>query len=377
MAETPSPLSQGHDPRILGPIPTPAAQRWKEVRLIYLPRVVFGLGVLLAAWLWASWVSPATLVAEAEIEQRDVRAAQAGVVAALKVDMLQAVHAGEVIGQISPLNPRLLDATLSVIRADVAMLAATMSGVTDRQKNAIEFEKMEIDWMSRRVDLAVLRGKQLQADSDFTRGETLHKTGLITDENFEQLKIAHESLAAQVAEQTRLLAQLEPIIQAHAPRDEKDPGLASEPALDAAIKVQDAKLKLAEEQLTPQPLVAPIDGIVSEVLRHPGENVTAGEVVMRVQATRSERLVGFLRPPLSMEPKVGMTVEIRTRTTIRRVGTTKIIAIGAAMEALPGGIAAAMHLPANPPPEHALRIQFALPAGLALRPGEHVDVVIR
>src|SRR4051812_27392286 len=98
MVEPQIPPSQGNDPRILGPIPTPAAQRWKEMRLIYLPRTVFGAGAILAAWLWTSWVSPATLVAEAEVEQADVRAAQAGVVASLKVAMLQPVHAGEVVG---------------------------------------------------------------------------------------------------------------------------------------------------------------------------------------------------------------------------------------------------------------------------------------
>ena len=39
-------------------------------------------------------------------------------------------------------------------------------------------------------------------------------------------------------------------------------------------------------------------------------------------------------------------------------------------------VLAAMRLPPVPTPETALRVDFALPAGLALRPGEHVDVVI-
>jgi multidrug resistance efflux pump len=376
MAEPEFPPSHGNDPRILGPIPTPAAQRWKEVRLLYLPRTVFGVGIIAAAWLWSSWVAPASMVAEAEIEQRDVRSAQAGVVATLKVDMLQPVHAGEVIGQIVASNPRLLDASLAVIRAEVGMISATMAGATDKQKNAIEFEKMQIDWMSRRVDLASLRGKLLQAESDFTRGAELHKTGLITDENYEQLKINRDALTTQVDEQTRLVAQMEPIVKNLAPRDDKDAALAPDAALAAAIKVQEAKLKLTEEQLTPVPLVSPIDGVVAEVLRHPGENVTAGEVVMRVHARRAERLTGFLRQPLSIDPKAGMTVEVRTRSLPRQVATTKITEVGAAMEALPVGIIGAMRLPTNPTPEHALRIQMALPVGLQLRPGEHVDVTI-
>ena len=364
------------DPRILGPIPTPPAQRMREIRLLYLPRVVFGICVVIVALLWSRWVAPATLVAEAEIQQVDVRSAQAGVVASLKVDMLQPVHRGDIVGQIMAVNPRILDATLTVIRAEVGMLSATMAGATDRQRNAIEFEKMQIDWMSRRVDLATLRGKLQLAESDLMRNAPLHKAGLISDENFEQLKTARDTFASQVDEQARLVAQMEPIVRSLAPRDDKDPALASQPALDAAIKVQEAKLKLAEEQLNPMPLIAPIDGVVSAVLRRPGENVIAGEAVLRVSAVRAERLTGFLRPPLSFDPKAGMTAEVRTRSSNRLVAATKITEVGAAMEMIPPSIAAALRLPANPPPEHALRVQFALPAGMNLRPGEMVDVVV-
>ena len=364
------------DPRILGPIPTPPAQRWREVRLLYLPRLVFALGVLAVIWLWTSWVAPSTLVAEAEVEQVDVRSVQAGVVATLKVDMLQPVRRGDVVGQIVAANPRILEATLAVIRAEVGMLSASMAGVTDKQKNTIEFEKLQINWMSRRVDLASLQGKLQQAESDYSRAVPLFQTKLITEENFDQLKFARDSLVAQVAEQTKLVAQMEPIVRTFAPANEKDPGLAPDAALAAAIAVQDAKLKLAEAQLTPMPLIAPIDGVVSEVLRHPGENVTAGEAVMRLHATKSERLTGFLRQPLLIEPKPGMVVEIRTRGSARKVATTKITEVGAAMEAIPAGLMAAMRLPTNPAPEHALRIQLAMPAGLSLRPGEHVDVTI-
>ena len=37
------------DSRLLPPIPTPPSQRWREIRLLYLPRAVFILGVIAAA----------------------------------------------------------------------------------------------------------------------------------------------------------------------------------------------------------------------------------------------------------------------------------------------------------------------------------------
>ena len=104
--------------------------------------------------------------------------------------------------------------------------------------------------------------------------------------------------------------------------------------------------------------------------------VVAGESILRITATKPERLSGFLRQPLPLEPKVGTEVEIRTRGNSRQVAASKILEVGAAMEAIPSTLVSAMHLPPSPAPEPGLRIQFALPAELKLRPGEFVDVVI-
>jgi multidrug resistance efflux pump len=365
------------DPRLLTPIPTPPAQRWREVRLLYLPRTVFVLGVIAAAVLWTRWVAPATLVAEADIVQADVRSVTAGVLVDLKVSMLQTVRAGEVIGHVATANPRLLDATLAVIRAEVGMLTATATGTTDRQRVALEFERLQLDWMAHRVELAALKGRLQQTESDLARAVPLHRTGLVTEESFEQLKTNRDALAAQVTEQSRLVAQLEPIVRNFATPDARAAALSSETALASAINVEEAKLRLAEAELMPVALLAPIDGVVSLLLRRAGETVTAGEVILRISATRSERLTGFLRQPIPFEPKAGMTAEVRTRALSRQSGTTKILQVGPVMEAISPTLLAAMRLPPGQLPEPGLRIQFAIPAGLNLRPGEQVDVTIR
>jgi multidrug resistance efflux pump len=174
-----------------------------------------------------------------------------------------------------------------------------------------------------------------------------------------------------------MVSQLEPAIRTFATNTERTAGLSSETALAAAIKVQEAKLRLAEEQLNPMPLIAPIDGVVAIILRRTGENLTAGEVVLRISATRSERLTGFLRQPLVVDPKPGMEVELRTRSEPRLSAASKVVQVGPAMEAISPSLLAAMRLPPNQPPEPGLRVQFALPPDFKVRPGEHVDVVFR
>lgn len=364
------------DPRLLTPIPTPPAQRWREVRLLYLPRAVFALGVVAAALIWTRWVAPATLVAEAEIVQTDVRSAQAGVIASLDVVLFQSVSAGQVVGQVAAANPRLLDATLAVIRAEVGMQYATMAGSTDRQRMTIEFERLQLESMDHRISLAAARVRLQQAEAELARAVPLHNAGLVTDESFGQQKANRDALAAQVDEESKMIAHLDPIIKNYASPNALAAGLSPETALTAAIKVLEAKLRLAEAQLTPVPLAAPIAGVVSLVFRRAGETVVAGDPILRISATRSDRLIGFIRQPVPFEPKPGMTAEIRTRATARQSATTKILEVGSIMEPISPSLLAAMRLPPSLVPEPGLRIQLAIPNGITLRPGEHVDVVI-
>ncbi len=365
------------DNRILPPIPTPPAQRWREVRLLYLPRAMFVAGIVLVAWMWTDSVAPATMVAEAEVAAAELRATQAGVVASLKVGLHQSVKSGEVVGHLAGANPRLLEATLSVIRAEVGMLSATMQGATDRQRVALEFERMQLDWMGHRVDRAALLGRLQQIEADLVRAEPLRQGGMISEENYTQLKISRDSLAAQLVEKDKLIARLEPVLRQLNASDPQAAGLSADSALAAAIKVQESKLHLAEEQLSPVPIISPIDGVVTAVVRRPGETVMAGDTVLKVTATAPARLTGYLRQPLPFEPKTGMVAEIRTRSLPPKVFATTVTQVGVSLEPVSPTVLAAMHLPATPTPETAVKVELALPSGLVLRPGEHVDVVVR
>jgi multidrug resistance efflux pump len=362
------------DSRLLSPIPTPPSQRWREIRLLYLPRTVFVLGAIAVAYLWNDSIAPATLIAEAEVAGADVRSPQPGILTDLRVATMQTVRAGEVIGHVSTANPRMLDATLAVIRAEVGMLAITMAGATDRQRVAMEAERMHLDWMAQRVELAAFKGRLQLAASELARAEPLHRAKLISEEAFDLLRINRETLAAQLAEQSKLVADSEPVLKLFARTPEDASKLTTESALAAALKVQEAKLKLAEAELMPVPLTAPIDGVVSALLRRAGEAVVPADVIVRITSAKSERISGYLRQPLAIDPKPGMTVQVRSRASSRQSATTKIIQVGPALEAIPLSLVAGMRLPPNVVPEPGLRIVLAMPAGLALRPGEQVDI---
>ncbi len=359
----------------LPPISSPPAQRWREFRIRYLPAVVFAAGVLVAALLWSRWVAPATLLAEAEAVQADVRCAQPGVLTGLKVSLLQPVAAGDIVGYVATAEPRVVEANLAMIRAEIEMQRATLRPATDQQRIVFEAARLRYDWMNQRVQLAALQAQLQLAEAEFTRATPLRRDGLLTEEMFEKLKIARDGLTAQLTEQAKLVAGMEPVMREAVAGSGAENVWSAEAALAAAIKVLQEKLRLVEAQLTPVPLKAPIAGVVSLLHRRAGETVSAGEIILRISATRSDRLVGYLRQPLSFEPKAGMAAEIRTRRNHRQAAASTVSLVGAAMEPIPPSLLAAMHLPPSAV-EQGLRIFISRPPGLDLTPGELVDVVI-
>ena len=351
----------------LTPIPTPPAQLLRQLRLQYLPVVVFVAGLMAAAVIWTRWVAPPTMVGEAEAVRTELRSAKAGTVVELAVDVLQPVTAGQILGRVVLNEPQVLEASLAVIRAEMEVL---------RSSTSLTIEQLRLDWMNKRVQLVALQGQLQQAEATLARVATLHRNKLATDEQYEEARNTRDALVAQAKAQAELIARLEPEIRTEGPTDRAIP-IAAE-GLRATLKQKEEQLRLIEAQLSPLPLRAPIDGVVTLLYRRSGETVASGEPILQITASRPERIMGFLRQPVAMEPKSGMTVEVRTRTFPRKVGTTSITHVGNQLEPIAPTLLAAMRLPVSTiPTEFGLRVHIKPPEGLALRPGEHVDLVIR
>jgi hypothetical protein len=73
-----------------------------------------------------------------------------------------------------------------------------------------------------------------------------------------------------------------------------------------------------------------------------------------------------------------MIVEVRTRTQQRQRGTAQIAQVGQQLEPITPSILALMRLPVTTiPTEFGVRVLVTAPAGLTLRPGEPVDLILR
>jgi multidrug resistance efflux pump len=353
----------------LPPIPTPSSQLWRQLRLQYLPVLMFVAGIAAAAMLWTRWVAPPTLIGEAEAIRTELRAGQSGLLSDLNADMLQPVKAGQAIGRVILNDPKLLDASLGVIRAEIEVLRTT----TD-----MNFERLRLDWMSKRVELVSLQSELHQAEATLARVIALHKINLVTDEQFDQAKNARDAVEARLKAHAELVRRLEPDLQPLETAGNRTIPTAAAEGLQAAVKQKEAQLRLIEAQLSPVPLISPIDGVITQLYRRSGENVTSGEPILQISATRTDRIVGFLRQPLPLEPKAGMEVEVRTRTFLRRVGISRVAQVGEQLEPISPTLLAAMRLPVTAiPTDVGLRVHVIPPPELGLRPGEQVDLIIK
>lgn len=120
-------------------------------------------------------------------------------------------------------------------------------------------------------------------------------------------------------------------------------------------------------------LRAPMSGVVSAIHNHPGEAVVAGQPIISLAALTPSRIVGYLRAPNLEAAKVGTKVRIRSRELKRACGEAEVLQLGTQLEVVPPTLASPTR---GATPELGLPVDISLPANLAIRPGELVDVIL-
>ena len=368
----------------LPPIPTPPAQRWKDFRLQGLPVIVFALASTAIFFVWNHTLVPGTFTGEVEVVQENVASLKPGQLVDLSVQQFQSIKAGDDVARVITTDPRVIEASLAVIRAEVELLKAGMDPILNQHRDAVNYQQFRLSWLAQRVDLAAARVRLQFAESELQRVAELFEEKIVPlgipqgpNQNgvigYEVALRDRDALRTEVEERAKLVAEMEQKLHdLKVPETWENPQAAS-PAISAAIAVQDEKLRLTEAELSPRTLKAPMDGMVVKIYHRSGETIVAGDPIITLTAPRPQRIIGYLRQPLPFEPKVGDAVKIYTRRPHRQVATTKILQVGAQMELVTApmrirGLGTAM--------ERGLPVLLSLPPGLELHPGELVDLMV-
>ena len=357
----------------LRPIPTPIGQRLNHARMSVLPALVFAVTIATVGFLWKEHVAAPSMVGQVEPVVANVSSHLPGVLAGLNVQRFQSVKAGDALGHVLTADPKLLDASLAVIRSELEMLRANQDPIATQQRNAMNFARLRLDWMQQRVELADTRVELQLADAEFRRVDELFKSKVASASEFDIARASRDALQQQVDELVKLVAEGEQDFKALQPTNTANLMHISDEPMRATIAAYDAQLRQVEAELAPVLLRAPTDGVVSAIFFRSGETVTPGLPIVSIASIHSTRIVGYLRPPLLDEPREGMKVEVRTRGLRRETGLAEIVKVGAQLEVLP----LVLQNPLKPiGSELGLTVDISLPPNLPVRPGELVDVRI-
>lgn len=368
------------------PVPTPARLRWREFRVQVVPWCVYAGAMALAAMIWVKHVTPPHLVGQVALDQAHLNTTQAGRLVNVSATRFQRVQSGEALAQVVIADPSVIEGTLAVIRAEVALLKDQDDPVLGRERAQVDFERLRLNWLDQRVSLATTRVRLRYAESDVVRLESLRKetSAIVSQDQLELAVNNRDALTAEIAEREALVAEVESSMKRFQVSNIASAGESNRDPLEATLDLQESRLRLAEAQLRPIALLAPMDGVVSGVFRRSGENVAAGDVILTITATESDRILAYIIPPTGQEPEIGTPVEVIRRSARREMALATVKRVGGFMEVVPanslalsGGSEITVGKEASAgsgPVQFGIPIELTLPPELRLRPGELVDL---
>ncbi len=369
------------------PIPTPAGTLFREFRIQAVPYIAFAMVVGITAWLWQGYVGPATWVGEVESVRGVVSSIGPGRLAHVQVDALQRVTAGQILARVITVEPRILEAQISLSKARIDLIRVGSDSELRKQNSRVNLESLRLDWMSKRVDWLSAKARSAYRQLELTRLEKL-RSGVTNGGSASPLPVLSQNdldisrrdaavEEAAVVELEQLVAKIGASIQQlSASRLEGQ----DSPSTSAAIEVESKNLDLLESQMMPIDLVAPFDGVVSVVHRWSGETIQAGEPILTVSQEKPSRVVSFIRQPIQVQTQPGMKVEVRARGGKREIGVGEVLRVGSQLEPIsPSLLPRTSGMPAGGNSggstiENGLPVLVSLPANLTLYPGEVVDL---
>ncbi|MCC6233663.1 MAG: HlyD family efflux transporter periplasmic adaptor subunit [Verrucomicrobiales bacterium] len=351
----------------LEPIPSPPGHLAREFCHRAVPLLAFCAALLGTSLLWNQRFTGTQLFGEVEPIRANVTTLEGGTLVELNVDRLQTVTSNQVLGVIQLLDPDSFHSELALARSEIQVLKSRIA--LDETRNDQNVESLRAQWLEARVDLATARVNFEGAKRDLERARRLRSENIMSEAEFDGAESLHDALAAEVRERTEQVAGIDASIRRLGSGVEKDQGGALA-VLSDSLRIQEQRLQQQQDQK----LRAPMDGIVKAINHRPGERVPAGAIVAVITAPHSERIIGYVRQPLNIEPRPGMPVVIRTRGPHPQSVRSKVLEVGSDLEL----VASPLRLRGfDNATERGLAFFVSLPPELKVHPGELVDLVLQ
>ena len=362
----------------LPPIPSPIAHRWPRWQRKIIQTAAFFLLCLGIALAWRRIIHPSIFFGQVETIQSAVASPDAGLLTNLWVAPFQEVKAGDLIAEVVTTDPRTANNRLEVLRDHMRLIELEMSPTLKRESSAISYAELIFACDKLRADLAMARVNLDQASNQFVRISKLYQTNdptsVVTAVVYDRTKAEYEALKADVEEKTRIINATQKTLERLAYMANEASSGGSDDPLKQALALEEEKIKVFEQKMRPLRLLAPISGIVTVIHHQAGEQITPGLPIAFVTSRQSGRIVGYLPPAFPITPRLGMKVEVRTRSPKRQKATASVIGIGPHLETVTNTLVQPVLVRPVVVQPLGRPISISLPPELKLLPGEPVDL---
>ncbi len=355
------------------PIPVPLKQKLKEFRLRFIPVLVFAAAIFAIFQLWSLRVYNPTFQGIVYAEQAFLTSPEAGLIQHMYVREFDRVSKGQRIASVIVTDTNLVKNRLSVIEAQISLLSSTLDPLADWQRSRINLVEMNLDIAQERTAIASLKIRATQLARNVERLESLFENNLVSAQEFEDTKAELDMLQSEIplrekalAEQERIVAQIAEVDRSFS-RDGNDP-------LTSAIRVYEMELLALQDELKPIDIMAPFDGVISQIFFQNGSYVPRGEPFVKLDSPIPTHIVGYLKQPVTIKPYAGMSLQIRTRNQLKQIAEAKVTSVGAQIMVYEE----TLQRPGASFLESGLPVKISLDGleELSLLPGEIVDVIV-
>jgi len=360
----------------LPPVPTPFRSYWRRWHEKVAHVLVFLALCLGIAMVWRHLGNSRSFVGQVETIQTIVSSRDSGFITNLWVEPLQEIKIGDLVADVITTDPRTVNNRLEVMRDRMRLMSLEMEPVLSRQRTALAYEQLSVDCDRIRSEADVARVKLEQAANQLERDQLLFEQGALSAALLDFSRRTMQAYEAELLGKSNLverteksLERLKSVADAYVPGGENDP-------IRQAIELEEDKTRVFEAKLLPLRLQSPTNGIVTEVHRHAGEQIIAGEPIATITSTQALRIVGYLPQNFPIAPQVGMTVEVSTRSLIRRKACAKVIGVSPHLESITNSLVAPLAARPVLIAPMGRKISINLPADLALLPGEPVNLLL-
>jgi multidrug resistance efflux pump len=358
----------------------------------YLPVVVWSVAALACVWMLVGRASRFEYFGLARSTQYVVSSSEIGQLETLLVDVYDSVEAGDIVAKLddSEVANRIerAQATIRQLGAELeAARARTASaGQLNRASWTNDLRRFKTDEEDRRLAALELRVTieadeiELQRlDLEQRRAGPLLDVGLIDQQEYDSIRLMHDTVRTRVEETKILLAQTESESRTATLRREAfEEGLPTTPAeepllqpLREAIEIENARLREIQVRRRATVLRSPVSGQVNSILCRRGQTVVPGEPILTIADGTVTEILAYLGEADSDSARESSPVLVASLSRPEKVAESFVVRLGPDVEMLPERL---WRQPSTP--EYGRAVVIAAVPSLDLTPGELLSVRI-